>query len=99
MLHVMLHRGQVNGTEMPSGNGAEFRIHHHIGEIKRRDERIVVKFEGAVTCTTTCTPSCVTTCGMMCAATCIGNMHNDVYSDMLTDMHRRHAQQHAHRYA
>ena len=42
----MLHR-QVNGTEMPSGNGAEQPIHAHIGEIKKRDERIVVKFKGA----------------------------------------------------
>ena len=37
---------QVNGAEMPSGRGAEFRIHRHIGLIKERDERIIVKFEG-----------------------------------------------------
>ena len=37
---------QVNATAMPSGNGAEHQIHAHIGEIKKRDERIVVKFEG-----------------------------------------------------
>ena len=41
---------QVNGTEMPSGNGAEQRIHAHIGEIKNRDERIVIRFKGITTC-------------------------------------------------
>ena len=45
---------QVNGTEMPSGNGAEHRIHKHIGKIKKRDERIVVKFEGVGTCGVAC---------------------------------------------
>ena len=37
--------GQVNGTAMPSGHGAEHAIHEHIGGIKKRDERIVVEFE------------------------------------------------------
>ena len=37
---------KVNGTEMPSGNGAENRIHAHIGQIKSRDECIAIKFEG-----------------------------------------------------
>ena len=41
---------QVNGTEMPSGNGAEHHIHEHIAKIRQRDERIVIKFEGAVVC-------------------------------------------------
>ena len=41
---------QVNGTEMPSGNGAEHLIHEHIAQIRQRNERIVIKFEGAVVC-------------------------------------------------
>ena len=44
-LHVCVN-GKVNGTEMPSGDGAEYRIHAHIGEIKSRDECIAIKFEG-----------------------------------------------------
>ena len=36
---------QVNGTEMPSGAGAEHTIHSRIGEIKQRDQPIVVDFE------------------------------------------------------
>ena len=45
---------QVNGTEMPSGNGAEHCIHEHIAKIRQRDERIVIKFEGAAACVPTC---------------------------------------------
>ena len=64
---------QVNGTEMPSGNGAEHRIHKHIGKIKKRDERIVVKFKGVATCALACARTCVmpwaATCIMRCATT------------------------------
>ena len=34
----------VNGTEMPSSDGAEQTIHAYIGAIKERDERIIIKF-------------------------------------------------------
>ena len=30
---------------MPRGSGAEHTIHSHIGEIKRRDEAVVIEFE------------------------------------------------------
>ena len=36
---------QVNDTAMPNGHGAEHTIHMRIGELKERDERIVVEFE------------------------------------------------------
>ena len=57
---------QVNGTEMPSGNDAEHRIHEHIAKIRQRDERIVIKFEGAAACVptyvmATCIKTCVAT--------------------------------------
>ena len=39
--------GKVNGTAMPSTEGAEHTIHAHIGEIKRTDKRIVIVFEVA----------------------------------------------------
>ena len=35
----------MNGTVMPSGDGAEHAIHAAIGEMKRRDEAVVVGFE------------------------------------------------------
>ena len=55
---------QVNGTVMPSGNGAEHLIHEHIAQIRQRNERIVIKFEGAAACApmfvlATCIKTCV----------------------------------------
>ena len=34
----------INGTAMPSYSGAEQAIHQHLGEVKRRDERIAIAF-------------------------------------------------------
>ena len=36
---------EVNGTAMPSSDGGEHVIHSRIGEIKKRDERIILTFE------------------------------------------------------